>query len=312
VFYDGAGGCNLGTRRLDFHYRGLARLGAHIEERDSLIHIKAGELRGAGLYLDTPSHTGTENLIIAAVLTPGRTTIDNAALEPEVVDVIAFLTAMGAQISGAGTGRITIDGVEHLHAVEHTIMPDRIDAGALCAAAAITGGQITLVGGTVFDHFGVARHKLEQMGVHLTHSGATTTVSRTGPLHPINIVTDTHPGFATDLQPTIMALATQAPGTSYLRERVHDARYALVPEINKMGADITVDGDKAVVHGPTPLHGAEVTAHDLRTGISLILAALAAEGETIVTNGAMIDRGHAELVARFTALGADIRREERD
>ena len=312
VIYEGAGGCNLGTRGLDFHYRGLARLGAHIEERGTTIHIKAGDMRGAELYLDTPSHTGTENLITAAALTPGRTIIENAALEPEVLDVIAFLTAMGARISGGGTGRITIDGVDELHAVEHTIMHDRIDAGVLCMATAITGGQISLVGGTVLDHLGVAKYKLEQMGVHLASSGAVTAVARLGPLHPINIVTDTHPGFATDLQPSLMALATQAPGTSYIRERIHDARYALVPEINKLGAQVSVDGEKAVVHGPTRLHGAEVIAQDLRTGISLVLAGLVADGETVVSNGAMIERGHADLVARFAGLGADIHREQLD
>lgn len=312
VTYQGAGGCNLGTRGLDFHYRGLARLGAHIEERGTTIHIKAGELRGAELYLDTPSHTGTENLVIAAALTPGRTIIENAALEPEVLDVIALLTAMGARISGGGTGRITIDGVDELHAVEHTIMPDRIDAGVLCMATAITGGQVSLVGGTVLDHLGVAKYKLEQMGVHLASAGAVTNIACPGPLNSINVVTDTHPGFATDLQPSLMALATQAPGTSYLRERIHDARYALVPEINKLGANISVDGEKAVVHGPTRLRGTEVIAHDLHTGISLLLAGLAADGQTVVTNGGMIERGHSNLVTRFAALGADIRREELD
>ncbi|WP_205862989.1 UDP-N-acetylglucosamine 1-carboxyvinyltransferase [Planosporangium thailandense] len=310
VTYEGAGGCNLGTRGLDFHYRGLARLGAHIEERGSAIWIKAGQLRGSELYLDTPSHTGTESLIIAATLTPGRTVIENVALEPEVLDVIAFLNAMGARITGGGTGRVVIDGVDQLRAVEHTIMPDRIDAGVLCMAAAITGGQVTLVGGDVIDHFGVAKHKLEQMGVHLASSGAVTTATRTGPLHPINIITDTHPGFATDLQPSLMALATQASGTSYLRERIHEARYALVSELAKMGADITVDGEKAVVRGPSTLSGTEVVARDLRTGISLVLAGLVADGETVVTNGSMIERGHSDLVSRFVALGAGISREE--
>lgn len=312
VIYEGAGGCNLGTRGLDFHYRGLARLGAHIEEQDTTIHIKASDLRGAELYLDTPSHTGTENLIIAAVLTPGRTVIENVALEPEVLDVITFLTAMGARIRGAGTGRIIIDGVDELRAVEHTVMPDRIDAGVLSIATAITGGQVSIVGGDVLDHFGVARHKLEQMGVHLTAVGAVTTVARPGPLHPINVITDTHPGFATDFQPSVMALATQATGTSYIRERIHDARYALVREINKLGARVSADGEKAFVDGPSALRGAEVVARDLRTGISLVLAGLVADGETVVTNGGMIERGHADLVNRFAALGADIRREETD
>ena len=309
VTYEGAGGCNLGTRGLDFHYRGLARLGAHIDARGATMHLKATGMHGADLYLDMPSHTGTENLIIAAAVTPGRTVIENAALEPEVLDVIRFLTAMGARISGGGTGRITIDGVKALHAVEHMIMPDRIDAGVLCMAAAITGGEITLVGGAVLDHLGVARHKLEQMGVHFAPAGAVTTVARPGPLHPINVITDTHPGFATDLQPSVMALATQALGTSYLRERIHDARYALVPEINKLGGHADIDGEKAVVHGPTPLRGGQVTAHDLRTGISLVLAGLVADGETVIANGAMIERGHADLVTRFAALGVDLSRE---
>jgi UDP-N-acetylglucosamine 1-carboxyvinyltransferase len=311
VIYEGAGGCKLGTRGLDFHYRGFARLGAHVEEQGSTIHVKAGELRGADLYLDIPSHTGTENLLAAAALTPGRTVIENAAREPEILDVIKLLTAMGARISGGDTGRITIHGVDGLAAVEHTVMPDRIDAGVLCAATAITGGDVTLVGGPPLDDLGVAAYKFEQMGVGLTASGAATTVTRPGALEPINIVTDPFPGFATDLQPPFMALATQAAGASYIRERIHDARYALASELNKLGAEVSTDGEKAVVNGPAKLHGAEVHASDLRTGISLVLAGLVAEGETVVTNGAMIDRGHARLVERFTALGADIRREER-
>ncbi|MEW2474688.1 UDP-N-acetylglucosamine 1-carboxyvinyltransferase [Micromonospora gifhornensis] len=310
VIFEGAGGCALGTRGLDFHYRGLARLGAHVDEQDTTISVKAGNLRGADLYLDTPSHTGTENLIMAAALTPGRTVIENTALEPEVLDVVAMLTAMGAQISGAGTGRIVVHGVDELNATEYTIMPDRMDAGVLAIAAAITGGTINLVGGTVLDHFGVAAHKLHQMGVELGAVGAVTNVTRPGQLHPINVITDTHPGFATDLQPPLMALATQAPGASYFRERIHDARYALADELTKLGADLTIDGEKAVVHGGRPLRGTEVIAQDLRTGIGLVLAGLVADGETIIGNGAMIDRGHADLASRFTALGADITRDE--
>ncbi len=311
VIFEGAGGCALGTRGLDFHYRGLARLGAHIEEHDTTIHIKgAADLTGALLYLDTPSHTGTENLIMAAVLTAGQTVIENAALEPEVLDVVAMLTAMGAKITGAGTGRIVVTGVESLHATEYTVMPDRIDAGVLAMATAITGGSVTLVGGEVLDHFGVAAHKLHQMGVDLAPAGAVTLVRRHGPLHPINVITDTHPGFATDLQPPLMALATQATGTSYFRERIHDARYGLVGELAKLGADVTADGEKAVVHGGKPLRGTEVIAQDLRTGIRLVLAGLVADGETIVTNGAMIDRGHSDVISRFAALGADIVRDE--
>jgi UDP-N-acetylglucosamine 1-carboxyvinyltransferase len=303
---EGIGGCNLGSRLLDFHYRGFARLGAIVDEdRESEIHIKADRLRGAHLYLDTPSHTGTENLIMAASLAPGTTIIDNTALEPEVLDVIAFLTKMGARISGGGTGFVTVEGVEELTAVEHTVMADRIDAGVFAMAAAITGGELSLVGASL-EHFGVARWKLEQMGVEFATHGAIVQVRRERQLRPINVITDTYPGFATDLQSPIMALSCLADGTSYIRETIFDGRYNLVGELNKMGAKVEVAGNAAIVHGPSTLHGTEVIAHDLRSGIALILAGLAAEGETIVAPGYHIDRGHAAIASRFAALGADI------
>jgi UDP-N-acetylglucosamine 1-carboxyvinyltransferase len=302
---EGIGGCNLGSRLLDFHYRGFARLGATVEERETQIHIKADRLRGAHLYLDTPSHTGTENLIMAASLAPGTTIIDNTALEPEVLDVIAFLTKMGARISGGGTGFVTVDGVPELTAVEHTVMADRIDAGVFAMAAAITGGELSLVGASL-EHFGVARWKLEQMGVEFSTHGAVLQVRRERQLRPINVITDTYPGFATDLQSPIMALSCLADGTSYIRETIFDGRYNLVGELNKMGAKVEVAGNAALVHGPTPLRGTEVIAHDLRSGIALILAGLAAEGETVVAPGYHIDRGHAAIATRFSTLGADI------
>lgn len=310
VTYEGAGGCNLGTRALDWHYRGLVRLGSHIEETGETIHIRLGQIHGADLYLDTPSHTGTENLMIAASVTPGRTIIENAALEPEVVDVARFLTSMGARISGAGTGRIVVDGVSELSATDYTIMPDRIDAGVLCMAAGITGGHVKVVGGDVLDSFGVAKHKMQQMGLTLTNDGAVTHASRPGALHGINVITDTHPGFATDLQPPLMALATQADGMSYFRERIHNARYALAGELEKLGAQIAIEGEKATVAASARLRGTEVVAHDLRTGIALVLAGLAAEGETIISGAHMIDRGHADLAARLRGLGADITRDD--
>ncbi len=306
---EGIGGCNLGSLLLDFHYRGFARLGAIVDEdRESEIHIKADRLRGAHLYLDTPSHTGTENLIMAASLAPGTTIIDNTALEPEVLDVIAFLTKMGARISGGGTGFVTVEGVEELTAVEHTVMADRIDAGVFAMAAAITGGELSLVGASL-EHFGVARWKLEQMGVEFATHGAIVQVRRERQLRPINVITDTYPGFATDLQSPIMALSCLADGTSYIRETIYDGRYNLVGELNKMGAKVEVAGNAALVHGPTTLHGTEVVAHDLRTGMALILAGLAAEGETIVSPGYFIDRGHASVASRLATLGADITQE---
>ena len=227
---EGVGGCNLGNRNLDFHYRGFARLGAIVDEGETVIRIKASKLQGAHLYLDTPSHTGTENLIMAASLAPGRTVIDNTAQEPEVLDVIAFLTKMGARITGGGTGFITVHGVDELTAVEHTVMADRIDAGVFAMAAAITGGEINLVGASL-DHFGVVRWKLEQMGVEFATNGAVVSVRMDRPLRPINVITSPYPGFATDLQSPIMALACLAEGASLhprddLRRPLHPGRRA--------------------------------------------------------------------------------------
>jgi len=246
---------------------------------------------------------------MAASLAPGRTIIDNTAQEPEVLDVIAFLSKMGADISGGGTGFITVNGVPELTAVEHTVMPDRIDTGMFAMAAAATGGELNLVGANL-DHFGVVRWKLEQMGVEFAQQGAVLSVRREKPLRPINVITSPYPGYATDLQSPIMAVATLADGASYIRETIFDGRYTLVPELNKMGAKVELDNNAAIVHGPSELHGCEVEAHDLRGGAALILAGLAAEGETVVSNAYYIDRGHASVVERFSALGASISVEE--
>lgn len=310
---EGVGGCNLGSRNLDFHYRGFARLGAEVTEDEDRNHITvaAGNLRGGHLYLDTPSHTGTENLLMAAVLAPGTTVIDHAALEPEVLDVIQFLTRMGAKISGGGTGHITVTGVDELMAVEHTIMSDRIDAGVFAMMAAATGGDVSLVGAKL-EHLGVARWKMEQMGVQFAQQGAVLHVHRdpSVPLRPINAVTSPYPGFATDLQSPLMALATLSEGESYIHEAIYDGRFALVDELTKMGAKIEVDGTRAIVYGPTDLHGAEVVAHDLRSGAAVVLAGLVAQGETVVSPGYPVDRGHSQFGTRLAALGADIVREE--
>jgi UDP-N-acetylglucosamine 1-carboxyvinyltransferase len=288
---EGIGGCNLGSRSLDFHYRGFARLGAVVDEGETVIHIKASKLQGSHLYLDTPSHTGTENLIMAACLAPGKTIIDNCAQEPEVLDVIAFLTKMGARITGGGTGFITVHGVDELT--------------VFAMAAAITGGEVNLVGASL-EHFGVVRWKLEQMGVEFGTNGAVVSVRMERPTRPINVITGPYPGFATDLQSPIMALACLAEGASYIRETIFDGRYTLVAELNKMGARVEFDGSRVVVHGPVEFKGAEVVAHDLRTGIALVLAGLAAEGETLVTPGYLIDRGHVAIAQRFNNLGADV------
>ncbi|MGH3387741.1 MAG: UDP-N-acetylglucosamine 1-carboxyvinyltransferase [Actinomadura sp.] len=309
---EGVGGCNLGSRNLDFHYNGFKRMGATVTEQVSAeqnsIHIKAGELRGGTLYLDTPSHTGTENLIMAAALGKGSTLIKNCALEPEVLDVIELLRRMGARIKGGGTGFITVDGVDELTAVEHTVMPDRIDAGVFVMAAAITGGEISLVGAAL-EHLGVAADKLEQMGVEFAQHGAVLQVRRSRPLRPINVVTDEYPGFATDLQSPMMAVSCLADGPSYIYERIFDGRFKLAEELTKMGADIEVDGPRAKVNGPAGLRGSQVVAHDLRTGSALVLAGLAAQGETTITSAYYLDRGHAHIAERLSLLGADIERE---
>lgn len=311
---EGVGGCNLGSRNLDFHYNGFKRMGATVTEQvsdtgDGAIHIKAGELRGATLYLDTPSHTGTENLLSAAALAKGTTLIKNCALEPEVLDVIQLLQRMGARIKGGGTGFITVQGVDELTAVEHTVMPDRIDAGVFIMAAAITGGEVGLVGAAL-EHLGVAADKLEQMGVEFAQQGAVLQVKRDRPLRPINVVTDEYPGFATDLQSPIMAVSCLADGPSYIYERIFDGRFALAEELGKMGADVELDGNRAKINGQsTALRGAEVVAHDLRTGSALVLAGLAATGETTITSAYYLDRGHAHTAERLSQLGADIVRE---
>src|SRR5260221_9958772 len=277
---EGIGGCNLGSRNLDFHYRGFARLGCTVDERKTTIHIKANQIRGAHLYLDTPSHTGTENLIMAASLAQGTTVIDNVAMEPEVLDVIAFLTKMGANISGGGTGFVTVEGVRELHAVEHTVMADRIDAAVFAMAAAITGGELSLVGASL-DHFGVVGWKLEEMGGRFSTPRAILQVRRDRQLRPINVITSPFPGFATDLQSPIMTLSTLADGTSYIRETIFDGRYTLAAELNKMCAKAEVAGTGALVHAPSVLKGAAVVVHDLRSRVALILACLAAECETV-------------------------------
>jgi UDP-N-acetylglucosamine 1-carboxyvinyltransferase len=310
---EGVGGCNLGSRNLDFHYNGFKRMGATVTEQvssnhDGTIHIKATELQGATLYCDTPSHTGTENLIMAAALAKGTTLIKNCALEPEVLDNIEILQRMGAKITGGGTGFITVEGVGELTAVEHTVMPDRIDTGVLVMGAAITGGEIHLVGASL-EHLGVAADKLEQMGVEFHQQGAVLKVRRDRPLRPINVITDEYPGFATDLQSPIMALSCMADGPSYIYERIFDGRFKLAEELTRMGADIEVDGSRAKVNGVTPLRGAEVVAHDLRSGAALVLAGLAASGETTITSSYYIERGHAHFAERLTTLGADVDRD---
>ncbi len=305
------GGCNLGQRNLDFHYRGFARLGGKVSEDEQGISVHMESYRGTYLYLDTPSHTGTENLMMAATLAEGITTLENAALEPEITEVATFLNLMGAKVSGVGTGVIRIAGVQELSAVEYTIMPDRIDAGTMAMVAASTAGDVALIGARL-QHFGVVRAKLEQMGVEFLEDGPVIRVRCKSPLRPVNVVTWPYPGFSTDLQPQIMALSCLAQGTSYIRETLFEQRFSAMQELIKMGAQIEAPqqpGGSVVIEGPSSLHGAVVWAHDIRAGSALIVAAAAAEGETIIDNAQMIERGLGVAVRRLSKLGLRISEE---
>jgi len=264
--------------------------------------------KGAYLYLDTPSHTGTENLMTAACLAEGTTIIENTALEPEIANVANFLNLMGAKISGVGTGVIQIEGVKELSAVEYTIMPDRIDAGTMAIMAAATQGDVALIGANL-RHFGVVRAKLEQMGVELQEDGPVIRVQRPGALRPVNVITWPFPGYPTDLQSPLMALACLASGSSYIRETLFDQRFGVINDLNNMGARIKMEDGSAVITGPSQLTGASVWAHDLRAGSALIIAGSVAEGETIIDNAQMIERGYSSIIRRLTQLGLQIEEE---
>ncbi|WP_373323798.1 UDP-N-acetylglucosamine 1-carboxyvinyltransferase [Dictyobacter formicarum] len=308
VSIEKVGGCNLGKRSLDFHYRGFVRLGAEVVEDEQAISVYMEKPKGAYLYLDTPSHTGTENLMAAACLAEGTTIIENAALEPEIANVANFLNLMGAKISGVGTGVIQIEGVKELSAVEYTIMPDRIDAGTMAIMAAATQGDVALIGANL-RHFGVVRAKLEQMGVELQEDGPVIRVQRRGALRPVNVITWPFPGYPTDLQSPLMALACLASGTSYIRETLFDQRFGVANDLNNMGAKIKLEDGSAVIAGPTQFTGATVWAHDLRAGSALIIAGSVAEGETIIDNAQMIERGYSSIIRRLTRLGLQIEEE---
>lgn len=306
VNFNGIGGCSLGLRKLDFHFNGFKRLGANVEGTHDQLQIEAVKLKGNLVYLDIPSQTSTENLMMAGCLAEGMTIIENAASEPEVIDFANFLNKMGAKISGAGTNTIFIEGVNELKAVEHTVMSDRLDAGALMIMAAFTKSDITFIGAEL-EFMRILKAKLEQMGSIVETDGKVVRVigSQERP-KPINVVTWPYPGFSTDFLPAIMAFSTIADGTSYIRENVFENRFTQVDGLNAFGAKITTEGNLAKVEGVKKLRGASVSAPDLRAGMAFVLAGLAAEGETIVDNVYQIERGHADVVERLKKLGAKI------
>ena len=302
------GGDAIGSRGLDFHIAGLVKLGAHMESEHGYLIAKAPRLTGAQVWLDFPSVGATENLLMASVLADGTTTIDNAAREPEIVDLCDFLVAMGASIGGIGTSTLVVDGVESLSPVQHETLPDRIVAGTWAMAAAITRGDVFVRHGRA-DHLEIALDKLVTAGarVDVVHDGFSVRMDERP--RSVDVVTLPYPGFPTDLQPMVLALNAVADGTAMVTENVFEARWMFVNELARLGADVRTDGHHAVVRGKERLSGAPVKAHDIRAGAALVLAGLVADGVTEVSDVHHIDRGYEGFVDQLAALGADVRRE---
>jgi UDP-N-acetylglucosamine 1-carboxyvinyltransferase len=305
------GGCAIGSRPINLHIFGLEQLGAQIRQAHGYIEAEAPDgLRGATVNFDRITVTGTEDLMMAATLAKGETVLRNAAREPEVVDLAELLVAMGAQIEGAGTSTIRIQGVDRLGGAEHTIIPDRIEAGTFLVAGAITGGDLTLTECEP-EHVGALVSKLQQCGVEVTQPDATTLrVRGNGRLRSVDVTTEEYPGFATDLQAQYMALMTQAEGIAIVVETIFENRFMHAQELARMGANIRIDGRQAIVAGPRDLTGAGVIASDLRASASLVLAALVAHGETVIDRVYHIDRGYEKIEAKLARVGAKIRRVE--
>jgi UDP-N-acetylglucosamine 1-carboxyvinyltransferase len=305
------GGCAIGARPINRHLAGLEQLGAQIQQAHGYIEAVAPEgLRGAAIRFERITVTGTEDLIMAAVLARGETVIENAAREPEVADLAALLVKMGAQIEGAGTATIRIQGVERLGGAEHTIIADRIEAGTFLAAAAITGGDLT-VAGCVPEHNGALITKLQAAGAEVTVVDASTLRVRSdGGLRSADVTTAEYPGFATDLQAQYLALMTQAEGIAIVTETIFENRFMHAQELARMGANIRIEGNQAIVAGRKQLTGAGVIASDLRASASLVLAALVAQGETVIDRVYHIDRGYEKIEGKLAGVGAQIRRIE--
>ncbi|MEO9683843.1 MAG: UDP-N-acetylglucosamine 1-carboxyvinyltransferase [Tateyamaria sp.] len=304
------GGCAIGARPMDIHTDGLAKMGAEIDLRDGYLHAKAdgGKLKGAVIDFPFASVGATENIMMAATLAKGTTVINNAAREPEIVDLADCLRAMGAQIDGDGTSTITIQGVDRLHAATHRVVTDRIELGTYMLAPAICGGEVELLGGRM-DLVGAFCEKLDAAGVSVEETPAGLKVSRkSGRIQAIDVTTEPFPGFPTDLQAQMMALLCTAEGTSVLEEKIFENRFMHAPELIRMGANIEVHGGTATVKGVSKLKGAPVMATDLRASVSLILAGLAAEGETRVARVYHLDRGYEQVVRKFSGVGAQIER----
>jgi UDP-N-acetylglucosamine 1-carboxyvinyltransferase len=309
------GGCAIGARPINLHLKGLEKLGATVTMDHGYVEARAERLKGDIFHFDTITVTGTENLMMAATLADGETVLENAAIEPEVRDLADLLNKMGAQVQGAGTPTIRIKGVSQLHGAEHRIIPDRIETGTFLVAAAITGGQLTLER-VEPAHLSAILAKLAEAGVkveqRIAQAGAngfsTLEVRAPESLRASDVATREYPGFPTDMQAQYMALATQARGASVITESIFENRYLHALELARMGADITVDGRRAIVRGPTKLGGASIQASDLRASASLVLAGLAAEGESVIDRVYHIDRGYERIEEKLRKVGARIQR----
>lgn len=301
------GGCAIGTRPVDQHIKGLAALGADISIEHGFVVARASRLKGASIRTDMVTVTGTENLLMAAVLAEGRTVLENAATEPEVVDLADLLISMGAQITGHGTERIVIDGVAQLHGTEYRVIADRIEAGTFLCAVGAAGGDITLRG-VVPSHMGATLDKLRDAGMVIEAGEDWVRGTMTSRPKAVGVRTCEYPGFATDMQAQFMALNTVADGTAIIVENIFENRFMHVQELSRLGADIDIDGHTAVVHGVDQLSGATVMATDLRASAGLVIAGLAADGITLVDRIYHLDRGYERIEAKLSALGARIRR----
>ncbi|EEL48397.1 MULTISPECIES: UDP-N-acetylglucosamine 1-carboxyvinyltransferase [Bacillus cereus group] len=301
------GGCAIGSRPIDQHLKGFEAMGAKVKVGNGFVEAYVDELKGAKIYLDFPSVGATENIMSAATLAKGTTILENAAKEPEIVDLANFLNAMGAKVRGAGTGTIRIEGVDKLYGANHSIIPDRIEAGTFMVAAAITGGDI-LIENAVPEHLRSITAKMEEMGVKVIEENEGVRVIGPSKLKAVDIKTMPHPGFPTDMQSQMMALLLHADGTSMITETVFENRFMHVEEFRRMNADIKIEGRSVIMNGPNNLQGAEVAATDLRAAAALILAGLVSEGYTRVTELKHLDRGYVNFHEKLAALGATIER----
>ncbi|MCS6921084.1 MAG: UDP-N-acetylglucosamine 1-carboxyvinyltransferase [Elioraea sp.] len=302
------GGCAIGTRPIDLHLKGLEQMGASITLEGGYVHARAPKgLKGARIVFPFVSVGATENLLMAATLAEGETVLANAAREPEIEDLARALVAMGARIDGIGTDRLTIRGVARLHGASHTIIPDRIETGTYACAAAITGGEVVLANARL-DHLGAVVRILREAGVEISEVEGGLSVRRLNGLHGVDVMTEPYPGFPTDMQAQFMALMCVAEGAAMVTETIFENRFMHVPELNRMGARINVHGASAIIRGVPAMSGAPVMATDLRASVSLVLAGLAARGETIVNRVYHLDRGYERIEQKLAACGAAIER----